>query len=330
MTRPRICLVCWQVLLYLLAIYAGSILTGTARPEWVWSIGNPIDNQRQYYAVAYDPREGGWLAGAYSANDGKGEAVVSFSSNAQAGQVGRWWAPGDYESVSGFIAKDGRLWVLTEKDNGPTVFNAPAGGGKLEPLWSADHRDQYLFDGDGVVCIGSNRLDQGGRLAWMDGGEFTPPMFDETGRALFAWDALQFNGKWVAGTAKARAYNEPDGGRLLALGPLGWEITSYRGSGVIDIFPLNGGLGLTTALGQEYWTKDLQTFEQTYQGDPGHNLWRIEAGGRVLHYTGAGSFEGGQKVPNADFMALAASPEGVLGGTVLVDGTSYWIRAWWQ
>lgn len=313
--------------LFTLAVFfCGRVLA----QEWTLTVGQPVDNQLEYFSVAYLPDQG-WVSGAYSAHDGDGPAVVSFSPDGQTSQPWKWTSRDKVESVSGFVYQDGQLLVLTEDDTSPTVYRAPEGGGQLEAVWEAQQRDMYLFDGDDIVCIGSNRLDQGGRLAWLDGTEFTPAMYDEAGKALFAWDALQFNGQWVAGTAKAKQYNSPDGGRLLSLGASGWEISPYRGDGIIDLSLGDGGLYLTTAQGRELFTTDLVNFEQTFSGDPGHNLWRVvTADGHPLHYSGAGSFWWGGgyiKIADADFMTLAEGPDGVLGGVVQIKGTSYWVHA---
>lgn len=315
----------------LLLLSALTLLFANPAPaqEWVLTVGQPVDNRLKYYAVAWSEPEQGWVAGAWH-KSGEGSLVVSFSADGQTSQPWKWSSGDLVESASGFAFTEQGMIVLTEAPTRPGAYLAQAGGGSLTRLWSAEQWDMYLFDGEGVACIGSNLSKQGGKLSWLDGTVFTPPMYDETGWGLFAWDALYFNNTWVAGTAKAKHYNSPDGGRLAALRDSGWEITPYRGAGVIDVFTVGAGLGFTTATGHEFYTEDLINFKESFHGDEGHNLWRVESSGQVLHYSGAGSFWWGggyTKIADADFMFLADNGKGELGGVVEIEGITYWVRA---
>lgn len=332
MKKRYIGLILMQICFFAAGAFWGSISTGIARPEWVWSIGNPVDNQLKYYSVAY---KDGWLVGAYSPNDGQGEAVVSFSLDAQTGQAGKWWAPGEWESVSGFV---GGL-VLTEAGTYPTVFKAPAGGGQLEPIFRGDREDMYAFAGlgaqeTGLVLFGSRR-DKGGWVSDLNGSRLTSEMRDADGTPIFGWDATRYENKLVVGaTLGLDRYNEPAAGRLCLWDGSGWTVKASNIGGILEVTTLEydpGALWMTTAWGEVVRTVDLDGFEVKFQAERGHDVRLIETGGHLVAWSAAGVlYEDWQEVariPGVEYLALAEGPDGVLGGTAIIDGVTRWVRA---
>lgn len=328
------------VLLALACMVVGSIFTGRGLPM-TGQVGPVMDSSHAFHSIIYDRASASWFAGAYTqAGDVEGPALVARSADGLAWDSRFATSDGPVESISGFVAQDGLVWALSEASTSPALYAVPSSGGPLEPIWAAERLDMYLLGGPsaqaaGIACVGSNR-DVGGYLVDMAGNVLTPELRDLDGHPLFAWDAMEWKGAWVAGTSRGIGeYHGDWAGKLAVLKDGAWEITPYAGAGIVQVTTLESdpsALYLCTTYGEIQRTTDLRHFTKYFQAEPGSDvrLWEVE--GKVVEVSAAGVvYENGKEVwrTEADFLSLAPGPDGVLAGIVNKDGAAYGVRVTW-
>lgn len=324
------------ILALLAALPRAPVLAADSTPgswRWTYQLGELLSPGTDYMSCAY-VRGKGYFAGAYT----EGEAVVAFSADG-AGWDGRFaWHPDRTESVSSFLHPVGQVHALTESPEGPAFYLVPEAGGRMQQLTRFEGGLLYAFAGPGArerdtACLASgHQRDVPGFLARWDGSGYvrdSVDMRDELGRPLLPWDVGEVAGRRVAVCALSWDYNAPDAGRILVESPGGgWEVSGYRGPGVIqartyDAYP--GVLFVSNTRGEVWSSRDGYKWSLHWRGDG--EAYLLEVAGRPLVVTGRGSlFEDWSPapaltIPDVRHISLAADPDNwILAGPVTMSG----------
>lgn len=325
-----------------LALWAALLATpalgaepAAASGAWRWSyeLGEVLSPGIDYMSSVYVHGKG-WFAGAYT----NGEARVGSSIDGQTWDGRFAWHPDQTESVSTFLHPAGQLHALTESPDGPAAYVIPDTGGEMQRLARWEDGLLYAFAGPGArplntACLASgHKRDVPGYLVRWDGSGYARDSGDirnEHGRPLLPWDVSEVAGRRVAVCALSWDYNGPDAGRILVESPGGgWEVSGYRGPGVIqarsyDAYP--GLLFVSNIHGEVWSSSDGYNWALHWRSDG--EAYLLEVAGKPLVVTQRGSlFEdwsphAALTIPDVNHIALSPDPDGwILAGPITMAG----------
>lgn len=326
--------------------------------RWWWEvsdkIGDPARNGQNAYSVCYAGDGRGFFIGCYDVD----RYMTIYRTDEWGNIPYKWyerWRGAGFESVSfpfGAPNNNGMNFG-TEEMGGPWLYWAPDfDASKMSPSAFYGNGMMYALGRQGcrqtgnLVCIGSNR-NVGGKLAKYNNGWplFTSEMRDTDGHPLLPWDAIFWNGRYIAGCARTMngEYKDFHAGRLAILEGSTWQIKKLSPEGTAGIISLTmlphydpDRLYLTTLYGEVWRTHNLIEFEKifTVEGDvvgKDVSLFEIEGPGgwRPVAVSAWGHvYENWQKVLDfrpafwgaRDFASVVPGPAGLFGGPINVGG----------